>query len=95
MQRQQQQEDAGTETERGHDTKLEAPDFPPQQKRGWWGKLESKLKQALCFQDSQKKIMYRQHVKEKEARACQISMMCHLGMPNVHSGSEKTITTEE
>jgi hypothetical protein len=61
--------DAETETERGHDTESEAPDIPPQQKRGWWGKLESKIKQVLCFQDSQKKIMYCQHVKEKEARA--------------------------
>jgi hypothetical protein len=39
--------------------------------------------------------MYCQHVKEKEARARHVSMMCHLGMPDVHSGSEKDITLEE
>jgi hypothetical protein len=47
------------------------PDSAPQQKKGWWGRLESKLKQVLCFQDSKKKILYLQHVKEKEARARQ------------------------
>jgi hypothetical protein len=38
--------------------------------------------------------MYHQHVKEKEARAQQVSMVCHLGRPDVHSGSEKDITPE-
>jgi hypothetical protein len=81
--------------QRDHETDSEAPDFTPQQKKGWWGKLESKLRQVLCFQNSQKKIMYHQHVKEKEAQARQVLMMCHLGMPDVHSGSEKTIPPEE
>jgi hypothetical protein len=64
----------------------------PEKKKGWWGKLESKLKQVLCFQDSQKKIKYRQHVKEKEARARQVRMMRHLGMTDISGGSEKIIT---
>jgi hypothetical protein len=38
--------------------------------------------------------MYHQHVKEKEARAQQVSMVRHLGRPDVHSGSEKDITPE-
>jgi hypothetical protein len=41
--------DAGTKTERGHETESEAPDSIPQQNKGWWGKLESKLKQVICF----------------------------------------------
>jgi hypothetical protein len=59
------------------------------------GKLGSKLKQVLCFQDAQKKLMYRHHVKEKEARAHQIKMMHHLAMEDVQSGSEKVISPEE
>jgi hypothetical protein len=39
--------------------------------------------------------MYRQHVKEKEARARQKLMMRHLGIPDVKSGSEDDITPEE
>jgi hypothetical protein len=87
--------DARTEAKGGDDPDTGDEDSVPEKKKGWWGKLESKLKQVLCFQDSQKKIMYRQHVKEKEARACQVLMMHHLGMPNVSSGSEKIITLEE
>jgi hypothetical protein len=39
--------------------------------------------------------MYHQQVKEKEARARQVLMMRHLGMPDVCSGSEKVITPKE
>jgi hypothetical protein len=59
------------------------------------GKLESKLNKVLCFQDTQKKLLYRQYVKEKEARAHQIAMMRHLGMTGVKSGSEKDINPED
>jgi hypothetical protein len=63
--------------------------------KGWMAKIESKLKQVLCFQDVQKKHMYRQHVKEKEARARQLKMMHHMGLTHEKSGSEKSITLEE
>jgi hypothetical protein len=39
--------------------------------------------------------MYRQPVKEKEARAHQVRMMHHLGMTDISSGSKKIITPEE
>jgi hypothetical protein len=81
--------DARTGAEEGDDLDTGDDDSVPEKKKGWWGKLESKLKQVLCFQDSQKKIMYRQHVKEKEAQACQVWMMRHLGMTDISSGSNK------
>jgi hypothetical protein len=39
--------------------------------------------------------MYQQHVKEKEARARQFSMLHHLGMKDVKSGSGKDVTPED
>jgi hypothetical protein len=44
--------DARTEAEKGEDVGSEDIDSVPQKKKSWWGKLESKLKQVLCFQDS-------------------------------------------
>jgi hypothetical protein len=79
----------------GDDLNTRDDDSVLEKRRGWWGKLESKLKQVLCFQDSQKKIMYCQHFKEKEARARQVRMMHHLGMTDISNGSEKIITPEE
>jgi hypothetical protein len=67
----------------------------PQKEKSWWGNLESNIKQVLRFQETQKKLMYHQHVKEKEAICRQKMMMHHLGMPDVKSRSEDNITPKE
>jgi hypothetical protein len=41
--------DARTEAEEGDDFDTGDEDSMPEKKKGWWGKLESKLKQVLCF----------------------------------------------
>jgi hypothetical protein len=41
--------EAGTVTTGGDEFDSKDPDSGPQQKKGWWGRLESKLKQVLCF----------------------------------------------
>jgi hypothetical protein len=41
--------DARTGAEEGVDLDTRDEDSVPEKKKGWWGKLESKLKQVLCF----------------------------------------------
>jgi hypothetical protein len=44
--------DARTGAKEGDDLDTRDDDSMPEKKKGWWGKLESKLKQVLCFHDS-------------------------------------------
>ena len=61
----------------------------------WVEKLTSKIKKTFCLQTHIQKKLYKAHVAEKMARRRQIQLMRHLNVPDVKSGSEKTITPED
>ena len=61
----------------------------------WVEKLTSKIKNTFCLQTHIQKKLYKAHVAEKMARRMQIQLMRHLNVPDVKSGSEKTITPED
>ena len=61
----------------------------------WVEKLTSKIKKTFCLQTHIQKKLYKAHVAEKMARRRQIQLMRHFNVPDVKSGSEKTITPED
>ena len=61
----------------------------------WVEKLTSKIKKTFCLQTHIQKKLYKAYVAEKMARRRQIQLMRHLNVPDVKSGSEKTITPED
>ena len=70
-------------------------ELEPGAQPSWVEKLTSKIKKTFCLQSHIQKKLYKAHVAEKMARRRQIQLMRHFNVPDVKSGSEKTITPED
>lgn len=70
-------------------------ELEPGAQPSWVEKLTTKIKKTFCLQTHIQKKLYKAHVVEKMAHRRQIQLMRHLNVPDVKSGSEKTITPED